>query len=237
MLENYARNLGKRRSAPEGWDNTTDWADSIVSRMKGVIHGAPDLKNKEAGPINMDLLRSMSNGHVPDLSTTSTSSTASQRPLRVEGQIILPEWVQARQQDRHRRVQGHQPHGRRHLAQPGVRGRVPQAVPRPPAGRRCRNDLRRRAGCDVGFPFGSARREVRPQPDRPHAVDHDTTELGAVLLRAGAGVPQDGPVPRRRPRRVPQVSDGDLGSLQHRQLLRRWKRKPVHRLPRLGLVG
>jgi hypothetical protein len=89
VLENFARNFGKRASAPGGWDNVTDWADAIVSRMKGVIHGASDLKNKVAGPINMDLLHSLANGHTPDLDYFDNLEAA-QRPLRVEGQIILP---------------------------------------------------------------------------------------------------------------------------------------------------
>lgn len=89
VLENFARNFGKRSSAPGAWDNITDWADTVVSRMKGVIHGAPDLKNKEAGPINMDLLHSMANGHTPPIEDFE-KLTAAERPLRVEGQIILP---------------------------------------------------------------------------------------------------------------------------------------------------
>lgn len=90
VLENYARNFGKRASSPDGWDNITDWADSIVSRVKGLVHGRPtDMANKVPGPINMDLLHSMANGHTPDLDTFENLSAA-ERPLRVEGQIIVP---------------------------------------------------------------------------------------------------------------------------------------------------
>ena len=89
VLENFARNFGKRPGAPQSWDNLTDWADAVVSRMKGVIHGKPDLANHAAGPINMDLLHSLANGHVPPLEDFEKIPSA-ERPLRVEGQIILP---------------------------------------------------------------------------------------------------------------------------------------------------
>ena len=90
VLANFARSTGKRASAPDGWDPITDWADAIVSRMKGVVHARPtDVENKVAGPINMDLLHSMANGHVPDISAFEKMSAA-ERPLRVEGQLILP---------------------------------------------------------------------------------------------------------------------------------------------------
>ena len=90
VLANYARSYGKRSQSPDGWDNLTDWADSIVSRMKGLVHGRPtDVDNKVAGPINMDLLRSMGNGHTPPLETFERLNAA-ERPLHVEGQVIVP---------------------------------------------------------------------------------------------------------------------------------------------------
>jgi hypothetical protein len=90
VLSNYGRNFGKRLQSPQGWDNTTDWADSIVSRMKGVVHGRPtDIHNQVPGPINMDLLHSMANGHTPPIEDFDKLTTA-ERPLRVEGQIINP---------------------------------------------------------------------------------------------------------------------------------------------------
>jgi hypothetical protein len=89
ILNQFGRNYGKRGASPEGWDNITDWADSIVSGMKGVIHGRPtDPEGKVAGPINMDLLHSLKNGHIPPLKDFE-DLTAAERPLRVEGRIIL----------------------------------------------------------------------------------------------------------------------------------------------------
>ena len=89
VLENFARNYGKRSTSPGAWDNLTDWADTIVSRLKGVVHGKPDLATRTAGPLNMDLLHSIANGHTPDLEYFDGLESA-ERPLRVEGQIILP---------------------------------------------------------------------------------------------------------------------------------------------------
>ena len=50
VTENFARNFAKSADSPAAWDNLTDWADSIVSRMKGVIHGKPDIANGTPGP-------------------------------------------------------------------------------------------------------------------------------------------------------------------------------------------
>ncbi len=89
VLDNHARSLGKRPNAPATWDNIDDWAQSIVENMKGSVHARPIDKSGDLGPVHMDLLQSLANGHTPSLEDLQ-GIASDERPLMVPGRILAP---------------------------------------------------------------------------------------------------------------------------------------------------
>lgn len=79
---------------PDTWDNVDNWAHAITENMKGSVHARPSGLKDEAGNLipgdpNMDLLRSVANGHTPDLNEIKAMPTEL-RPLKVPGKIVVP---------------------------------------------------------------------------------------------------------------------------------------------------
>ena len=93
ILDDHARSIAKRQSAPTTWDPIDDWAQSIVENMKGSVHARPthldELQNPVPGPVNMDFLNSLANGHTPELDDVK-ALPIDRQPLNVPGQIQVP---------------------------------------------------------------------------------------------------------------------------------------------------
>lgn len=88
-MANFVRESLPLRGAPETWTPMDGHAQAIVENLKNLVHGRGETEG-ESGPLHMDLLNSVANGHTPTLEDINAIG-AEQRPLFVKGREVVPD--------------------------------------------------------------------------------------------------------------------------------------------------
>ena len=91
VKDNFVRMQYKTRGAPPSWTAEDSHAQAIVDKVKGSVHARnPDVTSNAAGPLHIDLLHSVANGHTPNVDDLEKIDPIA-RPLAVKGRQVIPE--------------------------------------------------------------------------------------------------------------------------------------------------